>query len=348
VERWYDDHKITCWINTHAQSIDTTEQKIKLATGETLEYDRLILATGSRSYIPPLEGFGIPGCFPLRESEDALAIRNYVQIHHCKRAIIAGGGLLGLEAAYALHKLGLEVTVLERGKWPLQRQLNPKGGSILQAYLHGLGLNILTESEAKTILPGTHNRLDQILLQNGTELSCDILLMCAGVRPNIELAQNSGIKVQKGVVVDASMQTSLTHVYAVGDVAEYQSQIHGLWQVAVEQAEVAAHHAMGNLKEYKEHVPTTMLKVIGAEVTSIGRVQRLSQSDLVIEPQEQDENKYRMLLVSENILCGAILIGYPTEGALVSQAVKNKTNVQSVVKDLENGNFKILENLVSN
>src|SRR5262249_22303621 len=134
-EAWYDDLQITTWLNTRAVSIDRAAQEVVLGTGERLPYDRLILATGSRSATPPIDGFGLPGSFVMREADDALAIRAFAQEHGAREALVAGGGLLGLEAAYALHKLGLHVTVLERSEWLLRRQLDHRGGQLLQDYL---------------------------------------------------------------------------------------------------------------------------------------------------------------------------------------------------------------------
>lgn len=344
-DTWYDEQKISCWINTHVSAIDIHTHKVELATGDLLEYDKLIIATGSSSYIPNIEGYGALGTFSLREAEDALSIRDFAQRHHCKKAVIAGGGLLGLEAAYALHKLGLHVTVLERGKWPLQRQLNLKGGIVLKEYLVGLGLNILVESETKIIKSSTDKRVNNIVLQNGTELPCDLFLMCAGVQPNISLAKAAGIATHKGIIVDACMQTSIESIYAVGDAAEFKSQNYGLWPVAVDQAEIAAINAMGGHKEYTGFVPATMLKVVGAEVSSIGALEMTTPTDTIIELEEPSHNKYRRLIISENKIVGAILIGYPTDGPLVTKAIKEKRDVSPVLLDLKNGNWQVLESL---
>ena len=145
-EAWYADNRISCWLNTRAARIDPGAQTVALATGETLSYDRLILATGSASHVPTIPGFGAAGTFVLREAEDAMYIRAYAQDTNARSAVVAGGGLLGLEAAYALLKLGLRVTVLERGRWPLPRQVDERGGAFLRDYLAGLGIQVFVEA----------------------------------------------------------------------------------------------------------------------------------------------------------------------------------------------------------
>ncbi|MGP1665064.1 MAG: FAD-dependent oxidoreductase, partial [Rhodanobacter sp.] len=122
--KWYEEKRVTVWLNTQATAVDITAREVQLGTGDILPYDRLIVTAGSRSMVPPIEGFGLPGSTVLREADDAIAIRGFVQKHHCRTALVGGGGLLGLEAAYALHKLGVQVAVLERGVRLLSRQLD--------------------------------------------------------------------------------------------------------------------------------------------------------------------------------------------------------------------------------
>jgi len=129
-DAWYEEHRIASWLNTRVEKIEVAGHAVVLATGDRLPYDRLILATGSSSYVPPITGFGTDGTFVLREAKDAMQIRAYAQDRHARSAVIAGGELLGIEAAYALHKLGLRVTVLERGAWPLQRQVDERCGAL--------------------------------------------------------------------------------------------------------------------------------------------------------------------------------------------------------------------------
>ena len=345
-DAWYDEHNISCWINTHASKVDISANKVELATGENLDYDKLVLAMGSRSFVPDIEGYGSEGTFSLREADDAMNIRNFVQRCNCKNAVVAGGGLLGLEAAYAFHKLGLHVSVLERGSWPLQRQLDSRGGKVLKDYLQGLGLNIITDSEVSKIINDGENKVSGVQLKDGSDLKCEVFLICAGVQPNTELAKEVGININRGIIVDAEMRTNIENVFAVGDLAECNSQLFGLWPVAVEQAEVAAVNVTGGNSSYKGCIPTTMLKVVGAEVTSIGKFESDSTDDIVITLEDIDSNKYKKLVLSQNKIVGAILIGYPIEGPLVTKAVKSETNISSIIPSLRNGSWNELSKLV--
>jgi nitrite reductase (NADH) large subunit len=338
-DAWYDERTITCWLNTQVTRIECDAREVTLATGEKLPYDRLILTSGSASLIPPIEDFGMPGTFVLREAEEAMAIRAFVQEHQCRRAVIGGGGLLGLEAGYALHKLGLAVSVLERGEWLLRRQLDARGSALLRQYLETMGMDIIVQAE--TAAPLGDGRVSQVLLKDGRTLPCDLLLIAVGIQPNVELAHAAGLQVNRGVIVDAAMRTSAPDVFAAGDACEFEGQVLGLWPVAVEQARIAAFNAMGGQEVYRETVPVTTLKVVGIDITSIGRFEPRSEDEIVIAL--FSEHRYRKLVIAGGKIVGAILLGYPLYAPAVSAAIKNDIDVSDRLDDLRAGRWEVLE-----
>jgi nitrite reductase (NADH) large subunit len=338
-DAWYDERKITCWLNTQVTQVECGDRNVTLATGEKLPYDRLILTSGSASLVPPIEGFGMPGTFVLREAEEAMEIRAFVQEHQCRRAMIGGGGLLGLEAGYALHKLGMAVSVLERGEWLLRRQLDARGSAFLRQYLETMGMDIIVQAE--TAAPLGDGRVSQVLLKDGRTLPCDLLLVAVGIKPNVDLARAAGLQVNRGVIVDAAMRTSTPDVFAAGDVCEFEKQVPGLWPVAVEQARVAAVNAMGGQEVYRETVPVTTLKVVGIDITSIGRFEPRSEDEIVIAL--FSEHRYRKLVIAGGKIVGAILLGYPLYAPAVSAAIKNEVDVSDRLDDLRAGRWEVLE-----
>ena len=338
---WYEERAITPWLNTRARRIDRLAREVVLGTGERLGYDRLILATGSRSFVPLIEGFGAPGTFVLRTAGDALDLRAFAQRHAARHAVVAGGGLLGLEAAYALHKLGLRTTVLERGDRLLRRQLDARASLLLQGYLEGLGLEIVTGAETAGVT--ANGRLSSALLADGRALAADVLLVAAGIAPNTELARAAGLEVGRGVLVDERMRTSDPEILAAGDVAEHAGRIHGLWPVAVEQAEVAADNAVGGDKAYRGSVPVTMLKVVGIELTSIGRVEPEPGDDVIALTELG--GRYRKLVLRGDRIVGAILLGHSREVAAVRTAISRGLAVGGVLADLRAGRWEVLAGL---
>ncbi len=335
-EKWYKDYQITTWLNTHVIGIDPTKQAVALGTGESLDYDRLILTTGSYSWVPPIKNYGISGCFVLREAEDAIQVRRYVQEKRSRNAIIAGGGLLGLEAAYALVKIGINVSVLERGATLLRRQLDAEGGRYLQSYLEGLGMSIVTNASAVAVNGTDH--VEGIVLKDGQTLPCDVLIVATGIRSNIELGKEAGLEINRGMVVNERMETNLANVYAAGDSAEFNKKVFGLWTVAVAQGEVAAANAVGGDETYTEIVPVTMLKVAGIDLTSMGRIEAEAGDEAIVQS-DPDNHRYRKLLVQHGKIVGAILIGYPDETRGVSEAVKTGLNIGHLLPAVRKGDW---------
>lgn len=339
-EAWYDERKITCWLNTHATHINRGRKHVILATGETLAYDRLILATGSSCFVPPIPGYGLPGSFVLREAEEAMEIRAYIQKHQCRTAVIAGGGLLGLETAYALHKMGLTVCVLERGEWLLRRQLDERGGQYLKEYLEALGLTVETSAEAACV--EGEDRVSTVTLKDGRALPCDVFMVAAGIQPNIDLARAAGLNVNRGVVVDEAMRTSALDIFAAGDVCEYQHQLPGLWAVALEQAKVAAINAVGGQSSYAEAVPVTALKVAGADLTSMGQIEARSDIEVEIAQEAVGKYGYRKLIIAAGKLVGAIMLGDAPNTPAIAEAVKERRDVSQYLDALRAGHWEVL------
>lgn len=365
-ETWYDEHQITTWLNTQVVKVDPNAKQVVLGTGENLPYDKLVLALGSRSSIPPVENFGMAGTFVLREAEDAMQIRAYAQDYACRRAIVAGGGLLGLEAAYALHKLGLSVSVLERSDRLLSRQLDARGGQLLREYLEQIGLRIVTKAESAALqgiedmtqaperIPDrlryggsgqSPEHVTHVILKDGRRLSCDVFLLAVGITPNTELAREMGLAINKGVIIDDEMRTSQPDILAAGDIAEFEGQVYGLWPVATEQAQVAAVNVIGGKLKYKGSVPVTALKVVGVELTSMGQFEAKSAADLVIALEDSQEKHYRKLVISDGKIVGAILLGYPLITPAVISAVKKQYDVRPFIGELQAGNWEVLSKL---
>lgn len=344
-EAWYDQHKITCWLNTQVTRIDREASVVQLATGDVLSYDRLILACGSGSALPPIGGFGMPGTYLLREADDAMQLRGFVQAHSCRRAVIGGGGLLGLEAAYALRKLGLEITVLERSEWLLRRQLDARGSRMLQRYLEGLGIMVEVGAEAEAALG--EGRLSRVRLKDGHELPAEILIAAVGIRPTVELAVAAGLAVERALVVDATMASSDPRIFAAGDVCAFQGQVPGLWPVAVEQARVAAINATGGSARYEAIVPVTALKVAGVDLTSIGRVEARGPAESEIVLEDAAAQRYRKLVLADGVLVGAILLGYPQLTSTVSAAAKAGRDLSANLDELRAGHWECLDELAA-
>ena len=313
-DAWYDDNRITCWLNTRALQIDRDAGEVVLGTGERLPFDRLILATGSEAFLPEIAGFGRAGTFVLRTASDALGVREYVQQAGAQTAVVAGGGLLGLEAAYALHKLGLRTTVLERSRVAAAaaaRRARRRAAARLSGEPRHRGPGRRRDGRFRERLRGPGRRPAPARRRRPGGGRDRAVGRARAAAP--------GSRWQRGVLVDDHLRTSDPRIFAAGDLAEWRGSILGLWPVAVEQAEVAAENAVGGSRPYAGTVPVTMLKVVGVELLSIGAIdgpRELADAD-------PDALRYRKLVLDEEgRAIGGILLGHPEHVQTLTAAVR--------------------------
>jgi nitrite reductase (NADH) large subunit len=341
-ENWYEDKKLQAHLNTKIKKINVIDKIVELGVGEPLAYDKLILAMGSEARRPSFEGNRLPGIFVLRKAEDALNLRSYVQNNDCKKAVISGGGLLGLEAAYAIKEMGLQVTVLERGEWLMRRQLDRRAGEFLRILLAKMGIDIMTHAEVASCIG--NDGLEQVQLKDGCRLSSKILLLAAGIIPNIQLAKDAGLECAQGVRINNNLQTSDENIYAVGDVSEHEGKVFGLWTTAADQAKLAATNVLGDTQSFQSATPSTMLKVVGVDVFSSGEFEA---EDGAKEYYFEDmkRRKYCKVVLRDNCVVGAILIGKISFAESIKKAVAKRTNLSSIIDKLENHQLSAIDDV---
>jgi nitrite reductase (NADH) large subunit len=343
---WYSRRGITVHLETPVTELDTAARRIVLDSGEGVSYDRLLLAMGSNPFLPSLEGIDQEGVFALRTIDDALAIRNHAKsclARGRREAVIIGGGLMGLECAHALSSLGLELTVLEHGPWLLPKQVDPQGALLLEGRLGQLGIRCLSNAVAKTIL-ANDDGLSAVALDDGRTVAGHLVLCSAGVRPNAELARAAGLTVRRGVLVDSQMQTSADDVYAAGDVTEYDGQAWCIIPAALEQARVAATNILSpGSMNYGGTVPSTTLKVVGAQLTSIGMINPPEQGFQELRKSDPAAGAYQKLVLEDGHVVGAILLGAKERVTALSRLIKEGTDVSAYADRLLDDDFDLRE-----
>lgn len=265
---WGDDMRVTSWLNTRATTLWPERRVVTLATGEALSYDSLILATGARANGPRIDGFDKAGAFVMRGADDAIRIRSFAQEHQARRAVVAGGGPLGLETAVALGQLGLEVTVVESGASVMSRHLDERAAARVRGGMEDLGVKF--ELATRVDLMRGERRVSGVTLADGRALAADLFVACTGVSPNVELARGAGLGIGHGILVDDGLHTTAPGVLAAGDVAEHRGHVYGLWGAAAEQGAVAGANAAGQEAAYDGSAAVVMLKLPGIDVTPDG------------------------------------------------------------------------------
>jgi NAD(P)H-nitrite reductase large subunit/ferredoxin len=341
---WADSRKIDYRRGVAAATIDRADHEVTLVDGQRLPYDRLVIATGATPLVPPIDGFGAQGSFVLRTIDDAVQIQQHVRRRRCRTAVIVGAGLLGLEAAYYLAQLDVRVVVLDRGPWPLSRQLDEQAGALLWEMLHDLGIELLPQAEAQRVLADEF--VTGVELIEGGSIDAELCLVATGVLPNAELAQAAGLAVAGGVTVDDAMQTSDPHIFAVGDVVDHQGRRYGLWPASVEQAQVAATTIVGGEAAFRLVAQPARLKVPGIDLLSIGVVEAKGEESRTVVVSAYGTRRYRKLILEDGRLAGAIILGSPELFDDVTAAVERRIDLNSELDALEHGKWQALSRLV--
>ena len=327
---WYEEQGIEFRPGNPAVELDPAGQRLGLASGETLAYDRLLLATGAEAFRPPIPGADLPGVFTLRSAADVERIRTRAE--EANAALVIGGGWLGLEAARALRSHGLSVTVLERSPWLLPRQLDRQGGEVLAGQLANQGIDVRVGSECRALRGSS--AVERALLGEGEELEVELVVISAGIRSRTDLAAQAGLEVDRGVV-DDTLATSAPGIYACGDAAEWQGKVFGIVPAAREQAQVAAANMVEpGSSRYRGTVPQNRLKVAGVDLLCLGDTQPRGGPKEEHRHLDPDQGVYRKLVLEGGRLVGAILLGDLSGEGDIRALISSGEPVGSALKGL--------------
>lgn len=317
---WYQDRRVDLATEVRAEAVDTAGARVRLSSGGWVPFDALLLATGAVPFVPPIPGANLDGVMTLRDIAGALRLRDRAMAS--SHAVVIGGGLLGIEAAAALRQLGPHVVVVETAPWLLPRQLDRDGSSVVQRSLEARGIEFRTGAQVRAITGA--GRVEAVVLGSGEELAAGLVLVAAGVRPDVGLAREAGLAVNRGIVVDDRLATSAPRVFAAGDCAEHGGRVYGIWPAAEAQGRAAGAAMAGEDPRYRGTVPSSTLKVADLPVLSVGDVAPAEGRE---EEVSRGEGTYRKLVRDpEGRLVGAILVGDLRERRAVMRAVEAGTS----------------------
>ena len=325
---WYEEQGVRLYSGVKAGWIDRMGQSVYAAGGVSEPYDKLVVATGSTPFIPPIDnmydedGFLRSGVFSFRSLEDCSSIIEHAA--HSRKAVVIGGGLLGLEAARGLLERGLEVHIAHLGNYLMNSQLDATAGAMLKQTLEGLGLNIHLDKLAESITPaGAAEPIGGVKFRDGEELECDMIVVAAGVRPNVDLAKQAGLHVQHGIVIqdDLSCRND-RNIYAIGECAQHRGKLFGLVAPLWEQARILAEQLTGENPEasFRGVRVSTKLKILGVDLAVMGDKDPQTEDDEQVHYSEPARGVYKKLIVRNGRLAGAILLGDGLASAGVLQS----------------------------
>jgi nitrite reductase (NADH) large subunit len=341
---FYQNNDVKIYIGDKVVTIDRTNKQVTSANGITLNYDKLVIATGSYPFVPPIKGQNTEGTFVYRTIEDLEAIANYAK--NCRTGVVVGGGLLGLECANALQNLGLQTHVVEFMPRLMPVQVDDAGGLILRKKIEELGVSIHT-SKSTTEIISEQNKVNKMLFADASELQTEMIVFSAGIRPRDELARNSELAVGErgGIIINDFCQTSDKDIYAIGECALYQNRIYGLVAPGYKMAEVAAEH-LCHLDHNPNNDPeigrftgadmSTKLKLLGVDVASFGDAFAKTPGSQEIAIQNSVAGTYKKLVINESgtYLLGGILVGDASAYGMLLQMVQNQIPLPQNPEDL--------------
>jgi nitrite reductase (NADH) large subunit len=327
---WYVKHGVTLYKGATVTGIDRAAKTVTSARGVTVPYDKLIIATGSQPIVIPVPGHKLAGVLSYRDLDDVQAM--LIAAKSRGKAIVIGGGLLGLEAAVGLKEQGMDVTVLHLMPTLMERQLDPTSGHLLQKAIEARGIKVITKANTKAILG--EKRVEALVLEDGTNLPCDLIVMAVGIRPNAQLAKDAGLDVNRGIKVAADMRTSDPDIYAVGECAEADGQVFGLVAPLYEMATVIAAQLTGDdTAAFKASVTATKLKVTGINLFSAGDfAEGRDREEIVLR--DASRGVYKRLILQDNKLIGAVMYGDVSDGAWFFDLLKKGTDVTEMRETL--------------
>ena len=308
---WYVKHGVKLLKGCTVTDIDREKKTVTTATGITADYDQLIIATGSLPIIIPVPGANLAGVLTYRDLDDVQAMMLAAKARG--RAVVIGGGLLGLEAAAGLKEQGMDVTVLHLMPTLMERQLDTASGHLLQRALEARGIRVITKANTKAILGA--KRVEAVELADGTRLPADLVIMAVGIKPNAGIAKAAGLDVNRGILVDAGMRTSDADIFALGECAEVEGQVFGLVAPLYEMANVAAAQLAGDASAaFKSSATATKLKVTGINLFSAGDfAEGRDREEIVLR--DAARGIYKRLVLKDGKLIGIVLYGDTADGA---------------------------------
>ncbi len=299
---WYDEKRISLKLACRITEANGGDKQLLTADGATLAYDRLLLANGSHPFVPPIKGSDMQGVFALHTVNDVRQISEAAE--KISNVVLIGGGLLGLEAANALHTLGKKITVVEFFPRLLPRQLDNDGAARLLRFFENRKFTFRLGAVTREIAGAAG--VEQVILESGDILPAEMVIISAGVRPNLELAGMLGVKTDRGVLVDKYMQTNQPGIYAAGDVIEFDGKTYGIWPAAMEQGKIAGINIAGGKTPYAGTTLATTLKVAGIDLASAGEIDEENRYQTKIVATDAI---YKKVVIENNRVIGCIMLG---------------------------------------
>jgi NAD(P)H-nitrite reductase large subunit len=343
-EDFYSRHEVETLLGTRVKQIDPEKRAIVLDGGKKISYGKLLIATGSSPIMPPIKGANLPGVFTFmrwQEAEDLLE-----KVARARKALVIGGGLIGLKAAEALQHIGLEVTVVDLADRLLPAAADKTAAELIEQHLRAKGLRIITGTTVKEIT-GDKSGVKGAKLSSGESLICDLVIVAVGVKPNTQIVEGTEIKVNRGILVDRRMRTNVADIYAAGDVAEGYDLVMGenrllpLWPVAYRQGAIAGDNMAGGEKVYDGLFAMNSMELFGLPLISMGRLEAPAEDGFEVLSRNDDRG-YRKIILQGGKIVGAVFLKAIDRAGIIAGLIKEQLPVGAFKQDLMAEDFGLL------
>ena len=330
-EDFYKDNLVSLKLGVSAKSIDAKKKIVSASDKKEYGYDKLLIATGGSPIFPPMKGSDKKGVFTLMTLDESKEIKK--NLKGVKKAVVIGGGLIGMKAAEGLHEAGIKVAIVELADRILSRILDEKGSRIFEAYLKDKGMDIIT-SDSVVEIAGT-KKVTRVKLKRKKKISCNMVIMAIGVRPNLDVIKDSSIETKQGIIVDNKMQTKVPDIYAAGDVVQADDMLSGekrvnaIWPLAYKQGRIAGANMAGSNKLYEGGFAQNSISVLGLSTISMGIVDPPSKNGYeIITGRGKGKHSYKKFVFDKDTIIGGIFIEDIDRSGIITGLVKERYKVK--------------------
>lgn len=338
-EEFYKGKEIFLHLQEKVTEVDPDKGEVKSQKGKNYPFDLLLMATGGTAFVPPIKGSDKKGVFTLRTMKDAIEMKEFSS--EVRQAILIGGGLVGLETGGALLRRGLKVSVIEHNPRILPRQMDPEGATFLQEKLERMGFSFFLNGTTEEIIG--KEKVEGVRLKDGRTIEGEMVIVSAGVRPNVQLAKEMGLEIKNGILVNDQLETNLKGIYGAGDCSEHRGRVYGIWPAAQRQGEIAGMNMAGGDALYEGTVVSNKLKVVGIDLTSAGEIDPEGKLECVVRSDRENCN-YCKVTFKEDRIVGCIFLGETKGVSEILHAIENKIDVKDFKEEIlkEGFDFKRL------
>ncbi|MBM7622652.1 NAD(P)/FAD-dependent oxidoreductase [Sporohalobacter salinus] len=343
---FYAENNVETKLGMKAVGINEADKSVNLANGEKIEFDKLLVATGGTPFIPPIEGVDKNNIYNFIKLDDAKSIAGDIENLETGKVVILGAGLIGLKAAEALFKQGLEVIVVELADQVLNAILDDEAAKLVQQHLEEKGINFIFEDTVTQFLG--EDKVTGVRLESEKELDCDLAIVAAGVKPNIEVVEETDIEVNQGIIVNNKLKTSITNIYAAGDVAESNNLVRDIkevvpiWPDAYNQGWTAGKNMAGVKEDYLECFSRNSIGFFGLPMITAGIIEPESDDHEVLVTKNEEEKVYKKIILQNDRIIGFIYLNDIDRAGILTGLIKEKQSITEVKDELLADNFGYL------